>query len=268
MATIEIFKISSLIAISKIFGELTTGYQLTKQFEQINFPTVDDLEGFTKWRRIEKQFAFYQQKTGCANHIVAFIELFLMPVNYIGRLDEFNKLRSEINTILAFDGMTINEAGKCIATPKVHTLRQAMINTQLFKDKLEHLKIHQKIINFCRPDIVNEDYFNIILESSKCLYDELRNLSGLSTDGNTLVSEIFNDRNPILVFSAMSTQSEMDEFIGFRQLLFSIGNMFRNPRSHTPKIYSFDSEEDCLQILHIVTFALSKLKCCQIVRKI
>ena len=33
MATIGILETNSLIAISKIFGELTTGHQLTKQFE-------------------------------------------------------------------------------------------------------------------------------------------------------------------------------------------------------------------------------------------
>jgi len=266
MAKIEIFRVNTLEKISKIFGELTTGYNLTRQFEQIGFQTVNDVAGETKWRRIEKQFSIYQRRTGCANHIVAFIEHFVMPVNFVGKADEFNKLRSELNTILAFDGITINEAGKCIVAPKATTLRQAMINTQLLKDRLEQLNIHPKIINFCRPDIVNEDYFTIILESSKCLYDEIRNLTGLVTDGNTLVFDAFNERNPMLVFSQMKDETEINEFTGYRQLLLSIGNLFRNPRAHTPKFYSYDNEDDCLQILHIISFALSKLSKCQVIR--
>ncbi len=268
MAKIECFGPNTLEAISKIFGELTTGYNLTKQFRNVNFPTQDDVERTTKWRRIEKQFTLYQQKFDCANHIIALIEYYINPVNFIGRHDDFIQLRLTLNTILAFDGITINESGKCVVTKKATTLREAMIDTQLFKVKLENLNIHPKIIDFCKPDIIHEDYFNIILESSKSLYDEIRKLTGLTTDSNSLVYEAFNDKSPMLVFSSMKNQSEIDEFTGYRQLLLSIGNLFRNPRSHKPKIYSYDNEDDCLQILHIISFALSKLNKCQIVRRV
>lgn len=73
-----------------------------------------------------------------------------------------------------------------------------------------------------------------------------------------------DDSLPIIIFNKMITQSEKDEYTGFRQLLFSIGNMFRNPKAHELKFFSYTYLDECLDIICLISFALKKLDTCSL----
>ncbi|MDE8053861.1 TIGR02391 family protein [Erysipelothrix rhusiopathiae] len=250
---------NSIEEISKIIGEHLTGTEITKLLEAAEFPTSDYLENWTKWRRLDKLFNQYLGNYHSQNHVIKVIELFLDPRKFINRDDVHKDILEKMNLLLAFDGIKVLDSGKFQETEIVTTLSEANINASSFKSKLTELKVHPKIMVYCTPDILNEDYTSIILESTKGLYEEIRTKTGLTKDGARLIDECFCIRDPYIVFNNLETENEINEHRGYMELLKAITSLFRNPRAHTPKIYSVDNETDCIQILNLISFAYYRL---------
>ncbi|QIK85841.1 TIGR02391 family protein [Erysipelothrix sp. HDW6B] len=249
----------SIEGICRIMGDNLSGTEITRLLETANFPANNYMEGDTKWRRLYALFTEYSATYKSQNHIYKVIEDFLNPRKYVSNQKAHKEILDQMNIILAFDGIRILESGKVSTTIAATTLREANINSSSFKMKLSNLNIHPKILSYCTPEILNNDYHSIIFESSKGLYDDIRIRTGLVTDGSRLIDECFKISDPYIAFNTLQTDTERNEHKGFIELLKSITSMFRNPRAHTPKIYSSDSEFDCIQILHLISFAFYKL---------
>ena len=73
-------------------------------------------------------------------------------------------------------------------------------------------------------------------------------MSGLTTDGNALIEQVFSS-DPILIINNYQTKQEKDEHTGFCNLLKGLCGMFRNPEAHQPKIFWDIDEQDALEIL-------------------
>ena len=73
-------------------------------------------------------------------------------------------------------------------------------------------------------------------------------MSGLTTDGNALIEQVFSS-TPILIINNYQTKQEKDEHTGFCNLLKGLCGMFRNPEAHQPKIFWDIDEQDALEIL-------------------
>ena len=264
MIIFDPFSENSIESISQLLAEKLTGSKITSLLKKSGILTNQDNPKWTKWKRIYTIFSNFQNQKKSSNYFIQFIHTFIDPINFIGNESEFDVTRTKLNNILAFEGLKINESGIIQKVTKSTTLKHAKINASKFREKLEINKIHPKIITFCNSDILNEDYFSIIFESTKALFHELKSMTQIDMDGNKLILECFDKSNPIIVFNTLKTETERNEYDGFRALLLSIGNLFRNPRAHTPKIFSYENEDDCLEILNIISFALKKLQNCQI----
>lgn len=243
--------------ISKIFGNFYTGSQLTSLLEKSSFPTGDST--WTKWRRLNDIFSNYQQHYHCSNQIFRFIQCSTDPVLFVNKESDFHDLLFELNKILAFVGFFINDKNQIIKTSKSDTIPDAMRRASELRSILSQRNIHPDVLKYCKPELLNNNYFHAVLESTKSVSDKIRNLSGLISDGASLVDEAFSLKNPVLAINSLRTESEQSEQKGFSNLLKGIFGMFRNTTAHAPKINWDISKADAIDLMTTLSFIHRKL---------
>lgn len=251
--------------ICKQLGILLTGSEITAMFKKIDEIPETELEvKSTKWKRIHRACSLLQNKYNNGNKIIEMIEYVMTPSRFVPDIEKFESSRTVLNHQLSFIGLTLTQSGKIQLTKVANTIQESKEKIDFLKSKMEYRNIHPKIIQFCKVDIINEDYFSLIFESSKCIYDKIREMTGLTLDGNKLIYECFDDKYPVIIFNKMETQSEKDEYAGFRNFLISLGKMFRNPKAHDLKFFTYTDLDECLDILTSISLALKKLDKCSI----
>lgn len=104
-----------------------------------------------------------------------------------------------------------------------------------------------------------------MFEANKGLFQRIRDLSGLTTDGVALIEQVFST-NPILIINNYTSPSEIDEHKGFCNVLKGLCGMFRNTEAHSPKYIWNISEQDALEILGMVSYCHRRLDNAQKIR--
>ena len=240
-----------------------TGSTITKMFEQLNIE--DNSNQSTKWRRLDFVMRESQTTYGCGNKILEIIKYVFHPTSsWFSDNNEYKSYINEINKCISFYGYEVQEDGNIHLIKSSKTRTQANERYDLLKSKLIERNIHPQILEFCTQDIVNEDYFSIIFEASKSVYDRIRKMTGINLDGNRLIYTCFDLKYPIIIFNALKTDTEKNLYSGLKNILLSIAQIGRNPKAHTPKIYSYDSLDNCLDILNLISFSHKMLDQCSI----
>lgn len=249
-------KRGQLEELAKRLGEEVTGSILTLMLEQVHLK--DQIELSTKWKRIYNAFVYYQNEKGCSNQIMNFIKLVMEPSRYIGKSEQYQAVLNDVSAILSFVGYEIRDDGKIYSCNLSEKLSDAEQRANNLKKKLEYRSVHQQIFKYCTPELLANNYFHAVFEANKGLFQRLRNSSGLSSDGISLIEQIFSN-NPILIINNYITQSEKDEHRGFCNILKGLCGMFRNTEAHEPK-YSWEiSEQDALEILGLISYCHRRL---------
>lgn len=263
MAVIPPFKLSTLETISELIGDTyngLTGSQLHKtllqaQMEDISFN--DTL--LKKSKKLYNAFAHEINTHRCSNNIVLFLQLVLDPALYVGNNELFESRRSAVNKQLAFEGLEIDETGKAVALKeKASKLQDIELRVKGLKNKLEQRNAHPAIAGYCKAELLTDNYFHAVLEANKGLFQRIRDISGLETDGIALIEQAFS-ANPIVIINNFTTSSEKNEHTGFCNLLKGLCAMFRNPTAHEPKVDWPISEQDALDILGIISYCHRRL---------
>lgn len=252
----EILDNNSLTQLSTILGEYLTGSQITNFFHQVGY---DECSTITKRIRINDFFIYVQRQYGCSNKVLEFISMIANPINYINNQEQFLHLINDLNNILSFSGITINEKGQFLKTSKATTITEAKSKANHLRKILFDRNIHEDILKFCKPELIENNYFHAVFEATKSVANKLRDKSGLTLDGNQLVYAIFNKDKPILAINSLRTFSEINEQNGFKNLLIGIFSMFRNTTAHEAKIYWSISEQDAIDLLTTLSFIHRKL---------
>lgn len=104
-----------------------------------------------------------------------------------------------------------------------------------------------------------ENYFHSVFEATKSIADRLRDMTGLTIDGNILVDSVFSTDNPLIKINNLSNQSERSEHIGLSNLIKGVFGLIRNPTAHDPKIKFSINEEEALDILTIISYIHKRL---------
>lgn len=260
------FNSQHLEAICKVLADTQnglTGQQISYILQDSKVEDIDPLN--TKWKRLFNAIAEKQNKKQLGNHLIMFINRAMNPVNYSMDKEKFIWRRSELNVVLSFSGLFVNEEGKVTRTKPETTLKGAREKAGILKSKLEDRNAHNEIFKYCKSELLDENYFHAVLESVKGLSQRIRELSGLTNDGSNLITMAFNTSNPILVINEFITESEISEQKGFINLLIGIFGAIRNPLAHTPKSYWKMTEQDALDIFSTISFIHRKL---DVVKKI
>lgn len=251
--------------ISKYFGNILTGSEITNKLKRIN---VNDTSGeSTKWRRIYGTFSYRTQVDKSSNSFLRFIKEVLSPESYVNNPTDFENARIFINRLLLFSGVEYTKEGNFLLTNKVSTINEARQRTNNLLHKLSDRNANPKILKYCTEELLNENYFHAVFEAAKELADHIRELSGLSGDGAQLFDMVFSVDNPILAINTLSTDAEKNEQKGLCMMLKGIFSMVRNVTAHTPKIKWIIDENEAIKILMIISYLQDYLDRCIIVPK-
>ena len=261
MTKIEKLDLSIVESICKVLGDTEKGFTGTEIAKLLNESRIEDIDSAnTKWKRLNSALANKQQADGCANSLLAFIQNSLNPARHYDNLEWFNDTRYKINQILSFAGLRLGEDGKISAVAKSTTISEATARASKLKDSLVSRKVHPDVLRYCKEELLVDNYFHAVFEATKSVAEKIRNKTGLTTDGATLVDEAFSFKSvPHLALNSLQTESEQSEQKGFMNLLKGLFGTFRNITAHAPKIMWSIEEEDALDILSLVSLVHRRL---------
>ncbi|HAQ18271.1 MAG TPA: TIGR02391 family protein [Prolixibacteraceae bacterium] len=254
MAKQEPLKEELIEGICKIIAETNLGLSGTEIGKLLADSKITDTDPeLTKWKRLYNAFANWQNEHQCSNNIWDFIKRAMAPVRYLNDKDKFDFRRIELNKRLSFIGIEIAETGKILKTTKVETIGEAERKADRLKHLLLERNVHQDVLRFCKAELLQENYFHAVFESTKSVADKIRDLSGITSDGNDLIDSVFAVNNPILIINNLTTETEKSEHKGFANLLRGFFGMFRNTTAHAPKIKWTINENDALDIMTLAS---------------
>ena len=251
-------------ALARLLGECGSGTDISRVLSDRKL--VDASGESTKWRRLYWVFLESQKQHHCANRVLDFIQSFLIPARFVGRSAEFESHRQELNTILAFSGLEYGQDGKFRQREAAQTLDEAERRVRTIRAKFQGRRIHPEVLKYCRTELLQDNYFHAVFESTKGLAQRIRDLSGISADGTTLIDRVFSIERPLLAINTLRTDTEKTEHKGFAALLKGCFGAVRNPLAHEPKIL-WDGEDDAADYLSLISLLHRKLDSCTSTRE-
>lgn len=260
MERIEPFNAQKLEAACRVLADTERGLTSSELEYLIQDCKIQDVAPkMTKWKRLFNALAEAQNKYQVGNHLIMFINRALDPVSYALDKEKFEWRRSELNVVLSFSGFSVREDGKVARTTKVTTLKGARERAGALRAKLEDRGAHAEVFNYCRAELLDENYFHAVLEAIKGIAQRIRDMTNLTTDGADLVNTVFSVKSPVLQINSLTTDTEVSEQKGFSNILVGLFGSVRNPVAHAPKTSWPMSEQDALDIMSTVSFIHRKL---------
>jgi uncharacterized protein (TIGR02391 family) len=235
-----------------------TGAEIGHLLVNSSIPDTDP--GITKWQRLFNACAHWQNQHQCSNNIYDFLHRAMNPVSYMNNQETFEWRRTELNKRLIFIGLTIQETGKIgkLATA-AKTINEAEQRADELKRKLKNREVHADVLNFCRAELLVDNYFHAVLEATKSVAAKLQKISGLTSDGSELVDRAFSLQDTIVTINGLSNATERSEHTGFANLLKGFFGMFRNVTAHAAKIEWEIKEHDALDIMSLASLCHRRL---------
>ncbi len=259
MSAIPSFPEGQIEALARLLGEYGTGTDIDRVLQDRGL--VDSSQESTKWKRLFWVFRDSQEKSKCANHVMDFIQSFLIPVRFVGRSQEFETCRHELNAILAFSGLKYGADGIFYKRQAAQTLDEAEERLQTIQSKFRARRIHSEVLKYCRTELLQDNYFHAVFEATKGLAQRIRDMSGVQADGAKLVDIVFLGDHPVLAINSLQTETEKSEQKGFGELLKGCFGAIRNPLAHEPKIL-WDGEDDAADYLSLISLLHRRLDDC------
>lgn len=255
--TIPEFNLNTLEQISRILGDQASGSQLTNIFRQCSIQEVVG-EGGTKWKRIYHGLEKRQKSDRCGNNVAALIQAVMEPVRFSSQ-SQYQESRELLNAKLAFCGIQLGEDGRLRKIDPAKTISEAERRASDLRQKLQDRNIHPEILKYCKAELLQDNYFHAVFETTKGVAQYIRERTGVASDGSALVDEVFSLKNPLLAFNTLRTETEQSEHKGFTNLLKGFFGAVRNPHAHTPKIM-WEGEIEAVDYLTLASMLMRKLE--------
>ena len=111
--------------------------------------------------------------------------------------------------------------------------------------------LHPGVLFSCKSELSNRDYFHAVLEAIKGLCQRIRDLTGLQTDGYSLIEQAlaYKKGPPYIALNPLKTSSQRNVQEGFIHQLIGLILMYRHPLAHEPKITWLLGETEALSVL-------------------
>lgn len=259
MSSVQEFSEGQIEALARCLGECGSGTDISRVLQ--NRGLEDNSGESTKWRRLYWIFLAYQRQYNSPVKTLDFIKSFLAPARYVGRSDEFEQRRDELNVILAFSGLEYGADGQFRQMKAAETLDEAESRLRTIKAKFQGRRLHHEVLKYCRAELMQNNYFHAVFEASKGLAQRIRELSGVEKDGAALVDKVFSVESPMLAINSLQTETEKSEHKGFAALLKGCFAAVRNPLAHEPKIL-WSGEDEAADYLSLISLLHRKLDDC------
>lgn len=202
-----------------------------------------------------------QARQQAGNIVGGFIARAMSPGRYATQPNRFADLRDQLNEFLVFYGYSINEAGKLVTGKKASTISEGAALAGRLQTELKRRGCHPELLRYCDEELVNRSLFHAISEASKSIPSRVRTITGLAGDGATLYDGVFgtNRERPIWSINAHTSDSEISEHRGFKNLLVGIHGHFRNPRAHTNRIMTDEELVDFYDAFDLFSYVHRRL---------
>lgn len=234
-----------------------TGSEIATLLKRLNIS--DPNPTASKRVRLCEALSLKQQRDGCGNNVVGFIQEAMSPVRFHASPGTFESKRSELNTVLAFCGYSLLKDGRVVREAMATTLTEAEQRARRLGSKLRARGVHTDVLRFCRAELVQENYFHAVFEATKSVADKIRERASLTSDGANLVDRAFGGAKPMLAINTLETDTERAEQKGFVNLLKGMFGTFRNVTAHAPKTKWPIKEDDALDLLSIASYLHRRL---------
>ena len=173
----------------------------------------------------------------------------MQPVRYLSDKDTFELRLSALNKVFSFIGIELQENGKYRKIEAVQTLTEAENRARNLRDELADRNVHEDVLEFCKTELLVDNYFHAVFEATKSVADKIRRKTGLQYDGSQLIDAAFSLKAPLLKINPLISETDKSEHAGFANLLKGFFGMFRNTLAHEPKIKWDINEKDALDIM-------------------
>lgn len=239
MATQQIpcFSLSFIEKVARVLGDGMTGTEIGIVLAD---STIDDVDGRgqTKWKRIVSALQHRQVRDGLGNCVVRFITEAMSPVRHHEDRVGFVRLQSDLNGILALQGLRINDEGRVARDPRgaARTLDEAAERSSKVHAELTRRGAHDETLRYCTAEIFAEDNFHAVLEASKSILARLRRMTGRTDDGARLIdATLLPKDNPRIAINDLADETAKSEQNGFANIAKGIIGLYRNPPAHVPR---------------------------------
>jgi uncharacterized protein (TIGR02391 family) len=253
---ISSFDEAHLRRLAEVLAEAVTHRELSELLRQCG---IAEQGGEPKWERILLALRVRQKEDKCGNNVGAFVQTVMLPVRFTNRSESYMSFLSQLNEILAFSGLQLGEDGKLKPVAQARTLSEAQERAGKLRAELIRRKVHPDVLRFCKPELLQENYFHAVFEATKSVAQKIRDKTGLMADGSELVDKAFGLNAPLLAINSLRTETEQSEQKGFANLLRGMFGTFRNVTGHAPKITWPVSEQDALDLLSLVSYLHRRL---------
>jgi uncharacterized protein (TIGR02391 family) len=260
---IKSFTDNELMEIAKILGDTSSGFTGREIGTLLTSCGFRDPGEITKRDRLFYGLKNGQTRDGTGTRVAELVQHAMDPVRYRGNRALFDDRRHELNVTLAFAGMRIREDGKLEAIPPAATLSEAEKRAGKLRTELARRGIAGDVLRFCRPELLDGNFFHAVFEATKSVAQKMRDRTGSTMDGAALVEEalsIRNGRTPLLAWNSLTTENDRSEHRGVALMIAGTFAYFRNLPAHVPKIgFRNVTEEEALELLTIVSFLHRRL---------
>ncbi len=246
--------------LARVLGETMTGSEIGNVLAQLQMS--DPGADMTKWKRLHDAFAVQHNADGGARRLVTFITRAMDPVRYRIDPDRFTSHQDDLNEVLAFVGLRVNDKGEVARGTKVSTLSEAAQHANALRAEMRRRGVHSAVLDYCTLEILARNSFHASLEATKSVADRLRSLTGESSDGSPLVDAVLargQRPRPRVVINRFATETEISEQKGFANLCRGMFSMFRNPVAHDPRLRRAVTDDELLDVLTVTSLIHRRL---------
>lgn len=218
--------------------------------------------GLSKYKWLYNCIAENISTTRSTYKFSRFVEDVLNPVHYTDDKTGYQQLVEKVNKVLMLYGCEINTQGRIAPVAKAESLDEVERRTSELRVEFAKRAIHDRVVHFCREDLLKEDFRTAVLEAAKGLADRIREMTGSGLDGAKLFEEALKKNDPMLYLNDLSDESKINEQNGFKELLCSIFHLVRNPMAHQPKVKWDMQRNEALDVFVLISLAHKYLDEC------
>jgi uncharacterized protein (TIGR02391 family) len=261
MTSFPVISEQQIQAICDVIGDTSEGLTSSEIGRLLAQCNIDDpLPGITKRDRLYHALSNRQKQDYSANNVFHFILMVMDPIRYVQNRVLFDSRQEKLNQVLIFIGLSLGTDGKLRETTAVRNLTEAERRVGRLRAELQRRNVHPDVLNFCKTELLQENYFHAVLEATKSVAEKIRQKTGLVDDGADLVDQAFGLKSgPKLAFNTLQSDSERSEHTGLMNLMKGMFGLFRNPSAHAPKISWVIKEQDALDLLTVVSLIHRRL---------
>ena len=250
------FSQSQLEAIAQALGDTDEGLTGSEIGHLLRTARINDpTPAMSKWKRLYNALAESQNNLQHRRNVLAFIRFSMKPERFTRDSEHFESMRTNLNRALAFVGLAVEATGALVSVDAVQTLSEAERRAKELRADLVSRGVHADVLQFCRAELVADNYFHAVLEATKSIANKIRTQAGVIGDGASLVDSALSGDNPILAINELRTESEWSEQRGFANLVKGVFGMFRNTTAHEARVnwqMSIADAEDLLSMASLV----------------